>query len=60
MSTVPEPRLIMQELQGTLPKDQASPIGILLYNLLGLIIFMGFALICWHRYEKKQAKENKK
>ena len=60
MSIVPEPRLIMQELQGTLSKDQASPIGILLYNLLGLIIFMGFALVCWHRYEKKQAKENKK
>lgn len=56
MSTVPDPKLIVAELHGTLPKGTASPIGMLIYNVLGLIIFMGFAWIFWARYEKKQKK----
>lgn len=54
MSTVPEPSLIKQALDGTLPAGVANPIGTLLYNVLGLIIFIGFAWYCWSRYEKKQ------
>ncbi|KAF0499377.1 amino acid permease [Pediococcus acidilactici] len=54
MSTVPDPHLIMQEIHGTLPKGTASPIGMLIYNVVGLIVFMGFAWICWYRYERKQ------
>ena len=54
MSTVPDPHLIMQEIHGTLPKGTASPIGMLVYNVVGLIVFMGFAWICWYRYERKQ------
>lgn len=54
MSTVPDPHLIMQEIHGTLPKGAASPIGMLVYNVVGLIVFMGFAWICWYRYERKQ------
>ncbi|MEC5119196.1 amino acid permease, partial [Lactiplantibacillus plantarum] len=46
--------LIMQEIHGTLPKGTASPIGMLIYNVVGLIVFMGFAWICWYRYERKQ------
>ncbi|KRL59874.1 amino acid permease [Latilactobacillus fuchuensis] len=56
MSTVPDPQLIMQELNGHLPKGTASPIGMLLYNVLGLVVFMGFAWIFWARYEKKTKK----
>lgn len=54
MSLVPDPALIMQELAGHLPKDTASPIGTLLYNFLGIIIFMGFAWIMWARYEHRE------
>lgn len=54
MSTVPDPKLILAELNGSLAKGQASPIGMLIYNVLGLIIFMGFAWLCWNRYEKKE------
>lgn len=56
MSTVPDPQLFIQEANGTLPKGTASPTGTLIYNLLGLVIFMGFAWICWNRYEKKLKK----
>jgi hypothetical protein len=44
MSTVPDPQLIMAEINGALPAGEASPIGML---------FMGFAWICWIRYERK-------
>ena len=52
MSTVPEPKLIAQALSGTLPKGEANPILILVYNVAGLVIFLGFALIRWNRYSK--------
>lgn len=54
MSTVPDPHLIAQELAGNLPKGEASPIGTLLYNVLGVVLFMGIAWIFWARYEKKE------
>ncbi|MHC5268908.1 amino acid permease [Enterococcus sp. LJL98] len=54
MSTVPDPKLISQELNGTLAHGVASPIGNFVYNVFGLVIFMGFAVICWQRYEKKR------
>ena len=54
MSTVPDPKLIMEEINGTLPKGTASPLGMLAYNIIGLIVFMGFAWICWKRYETKR------
>lgn len=53
MSTVPEPALIMQAINGTLEEGVANPIGTLIYNVLGVVIFMGIAWYCWHRYEKK-------
>lgn len=60
MSTVPEPTLIMQAINGTLPEGVANPIGTLVYNVLGVVIFVGIAWICWARYEKKnKASENK-
>ncbi|KMO64580.1 hypothetical protein PZ01_03485 [Lacticaseibacillus rhamnosus] len=54
MSTVPDPHLIAEELAGHLPKGTASPIGTLLYNVLGVVIFMGVAWIYWDRYEKRE------
>ena len=54
MSTVPDPKLIMEEINCTLPKGTASPLGMLAYNIIGLIVFMGFAWICWKRYETKE------
>lgn len=56
MSLVPDPQLIAQELAGSLPKGTASPIGTLLYNVLGIVVFMGFAWIMWSRYEKRERK----
>ena len=53
MSTVPDPTLIMQYLDGTLPQDAANPILTLVYNVLGVVVFMGIAWVCWNRYEKK-------
>ncbi len=53
MSTVPEPTLIMQAVNGTLPEGVANPIGTLVYNVLGVVIFMGLAWGCWNRFEKK-------
>ncbi|MBS6194553.1 MAG: amino acid permease [Clostridiales bacterium] len=58
MSTVPEPTLMMQAINGTLPEGTANPFGSLIYNVLGIVIFVGFAWVCWARYEKKQ-KANK-
>ena len=54
MSTFPEPTLIMQAINGTLPEGVANPIGTLVYNVLGVVIFLGIAWICWMRYEKNK------
>lgn len=54
MSTVPEPTLIKQAIDGTLPAGTANPIGTLAYNVLGVVIFVGLAWGLWVRYEKKQ------
>ena len=43
-----------QAIDGTLPAGTANPIGTLAYNIVGLVIFVGVAWICWNRYEKKQ------
>lgn len=60
MSTVPEPTLMMQAINGTLPEGAANPFGSLIYNVLGIVIFVGFAWVCWARYEKKQKAEKTK
>lgn len=53
MSTVPDPVLILQALNGTLPEGEGNPILIFLYNVSGLIIFLGFALVCWNKHVRK-------
>lgn len=60
MSTVPEPALIMQAVNGTLEEGVANPIGTLVYNVLGVVVFMGIAWFCWNRYEKKNRESEEK
>ncbi|WP_042272415.1 amino acid permease [[Clostridium] dakarense] len=57
ISSVPSPADIMAYLNGTLAEGAANPIFILVYNVLGLVIFLGFALICWKKYENKVGKD---
>lgn len=60
MSTVPDPALMKQALDGTLPAGAANPFGSLIYNVLGVVIFVGIAWLAWNRYEKKHDLKNKK
>lgn len=54
ISTIPEPKVIMDYLNGVdLGKGSANPMFVLVYNVLGIVVFLGFALICYKRYEKK-------
>ena len=57
ISSVPSPSDIMAYLNGTLAEGSANPIFVLVYNVLGLVIFLGFALICWKKYENKVGKD---
>ena len=54
ISTIPEPKIILDYLRGVdLGEGAANPMFVLIYNVLGIVLFLGFALICWKRYEKK-------
>jgi amino acid transporter len=54
VSTFPEPSVIMEYINtGKVAGEGANPIFVLLYNVLGIVVFMGFAWICYRRYEKK-------
>lgn len=45
ISSVPAPADIMAYLNGTLAEGVANPIFVLLYNVLELVVFLGFASI---------------
>lgn len=60
MSTVPEPSLFIQANNATLPPGTTNPYFSLLYNVLGVVIFMGIALIAWQRYVRKNPSANQK
>ncbi len=54
VSTFPEPSVILEYIKtGNVAGDGANPVFVLLYNVLGIIVFLGFAWICYRRYEKK-------
>lgn len=53
MSTIPEPSKIIAQINGTIEAGSSNPITMLIYNIVGLIVFLGFAIICWKRYVKK-------
>lgn len=50
-------KLIMEEINGMLLKGIVSLLGMLVYNIIGLIVFMGFVWICWKWYEIKEKNE---
>lgn len=58
ISTIPEPKIIMDYLNGVdLGAGTANPMFVLVYNVLGIVVFLGFAMICYKRYEKNMRKE---
>ncbi|MFD3261663.1 amino acid permease [Paenibacillus lentus] len=59
IASIPEPALLMNYFAGKpLPDGEANPVFTLLYNVLGVVVFMGFAWICWNRYEKNTLKKD--
>lgn len=56
ISSIPAPQDFAAYFNGTLAEGATNPVFILLYNVLGLVFFLGFAEICWRKYEKKVGK----
>lgn len=55
VSTFPSPASLLAYLKsGTVAEGTANPLFSLLYNVLGIVIFVGFAYVCYKRYENKQ------
>lgn len=57
ISSIPSPESFAAYFNGTLEAGATNPVFVLLYNVLGLVIFIGFAEICWRKYEKKVGKD---
>ena len=57
ISSIPSPEFFAAYFNGTLEAGATNPVFVLLYNVLGLVIFIGFAEICWRKYEKKVGKD---
>ncbi|MCJ0929912.1 amino acid permease [Virgibacillus halodenitrificans] len=54
VSTFPSPVALMEYFKyGTFAEGTANPMFSLLYNVLGIVVFVGFAWICYRRYEYK-------
>lgn len=54
ISTFPSPFEILAYIKtGVVAEGAANPLFVLLYNVLGIVVFLGFAWICYRRYEKK-------
>lgn len=54
VSILPSPYALMAYFKtGFIAEGAANPIFTLLYNALGVIIFVGFAYVCYMNYEKK-------
>ena len=56
ISSIPAPQDFAAYFNGTLAEGATNPVFVLLYNVLGLVFFLGFAEICWRKYEKKVGK----
>lgn len=57
ISTFPSPAEIIDYLQtGAIKEGAANPMFVLTYNVLGIVVFLGFAWISYKRYEKKMKK----
>ncbi|CQR47883.1 Inner membrane transporter YgjI [Paraliobacillus sp. PM-2] len=61
VSTFPSPYALMEYLEtGIVLEGTMNPLFSLFYNVLGIVVFLGIALICYKRYEKKQEQETEK
>lgn len=61
ISTFPSPKVLIDYLQtGKVADGATNPLFTLIYNVAGIVIFMGFADICYHRYLHKQKQNNSK
>lgn len=56
ISSIPSPDSFKAYFNGTLEAGETNPVFVLLYNVIGLVVFLGFAEICWRRYEKRVGK----
>jgi amino acid transporter len=57
ISSIPSPDAFKAYFDGTLAAGETNPLFVVLYNGLGLVIFLGFAEICWRRYENRVGKD---
>lgn len=57
ISSIPSPADIAAYFNGTLAEGSTNPLFVLVYNVVGLVVFLGFAQICWNKYEKKVGKD---
>lgn len=57
ISSVPSPSDLAAYFNGSLGEGATNPLFVLVYNVLGLVVFLGFAQICWSKYEKKVGKD---
>lgn len=59
ISTFPSPFELMDYIaNGTIVEGAANPLFVLVYNVLGIVVFLGFAWICYKRYEKNKPLED--
>ena len=57
ISSIPEPAAFTAYFAGEAGAGATNPLFVLLYNVIGLVVFLGFAEICWRRYEKRVGKD---
>lgn len=60
ISTVPAPQDFIAYFNGTLDPEATSPVFILLYNVIGLVVFLGFAEFSWRKYQNKNKNKSVK
>nr|WP_286168561.1 amino acid permease [Roseburia sp. 1XD42-34] len=55
VSTFPSPAALIDYFAtGVVAEGAMNPLFSLIYNVLGIVIFIGFAFICYKRYERKE------
>ncbi|KNE18981.1 amino acid permease [Virgibacillus pantothenticus] len=55
VSTFPSPAALMDYFAtGVVAEGSMNPLFSLTYNVVGIVIFIGFAFICYKRYERKE------
>lgn len=61
VSTFPSPAALIDYFAtGVVAEGSMNPLFSLTYNVLGIVIFIGFAFICYKRYERKEKIKGEK